>query len=146
MANIDCLEWLKYARMDIDYAQQGFSQQQNPRHRPIELILYHCQQGAEKALKAFIINNLNAGIVLPRALQTHDMQIIRQACLQWSKQFNNVRLIGHCAFLDPFGVAIKYPQYNRSVDSSHAARGLNSAKRVYDFVCVQLGMTKIYFP
>ena len=146
MASIDCLEWLKYARMDIDYAQQGFSQQQNPRHRPIELILYHCQQGAEKALKAYIINNLNVGIVLPRTLQTHDLQFIRQACLQWSQQFNNARLIRHCAYLDPFGVAIKYPYYNRSVDSSHATRGLNCAKRIYDFVCVQLNVKKVYFP
>ena len=79
--------------MDIDYAQQGFSQQQNPRHRPIELILYHCQQGAEKSLKAFIINNLDAGIVLPKALQTHDLQLIRRACEQWNVHFNSMRII-----------------------------------------------------
>ena len=44
MASKDCLEWLKFSKMDIDVAQQLFSQQQNPRHRPIEIILYHCQQ------------------------------------------------------------------------------------------------------
>jgi len=53
MISKDCLEWLRYARMDIDAAHQLFSQQQNPRHRPIEVILYHCQQGGEKALKVF---------------------------------------------------------------------------------------------
>ena len=61
MASADCLAWLKVAHMDITVAQDLYSKQQNPRHRPIEAIL------------------------LP-------------------------------------------------LDSSTAARGLNSAKRVYDFV------------
>ena len=31
------------------------------------------------------------------------------------------------------------------IDSSQAARGLNSAKRIYDFVSEQLGLKKVYF-
>ena len=141
MASSDCLEWLRFAQMDINAAQDLFSNQQNPRHRPIEVIIYHCQQGAEKALKAYIVQH---GF-LPKSIQVHDMQILRQTCSQWSTQFTNTRLIGHCAYLDPFSVVVRYPKHNLSLDSSHATRGLNSAKRVFDFVCMQLGLKKVYF-
>jgi HEPN domain-containing protein len=141
MATQDCLEWLKFARMDIDAAQSLFSKQQNPRHRPIEVILYHCQQGVEKALKAYIVQNG----ALTKNLQLHDIQVLRQACAQWSSRFGNSRVIGHCAYLDPFSIVVRYPNHNLTLDSSHAARGLNSSKRVFDFVCEQLGLMKVYF-
>ena len=68
MASQDCLEWLRYESMDIDSAQQLYTQQQNPRQRPIEIILYHCQQGAEKSLKAYMVQN---GLFPPK---THALQ------------------------------------------------------------------------
>ena len=139
MVSDDCLEWLKYANMDIDAAQQLYAQRQNPRQRPIEIILYHCQQGAEKSLKAYMVQN---GSFPPK---THELQKLRLICKQWNDKFDNYRLINHCTFLDPFGVRIKYPKHNMSLDSSQAARGLNSAKRIYDFVCVRLGIEKVYF-
>ena len=138
MASNDCLEWLRYASMDIDAAQQLYSQQQNPRQRPIEIILYHCQQGAEKALKAFMVQN---GHYPPK---THDLQDLRLICKQWDTRFEYTRLVNHCDFLDPFGVVVRYPNFYMPLDSSHAARGLNSAKRIYDFVCERLGLKKVY--
>jgi len=138
MASSDCLDWLRFARMDITAAQDLFTKQQNPRHRPIEVILYHCQQGAEKALKAYIVQH----VPLTKDLQTHDMQILRQACAQQDAHFNKSRLIGHCASLDPFSVVVRYPKHNLSLDSSLAVRGLNSAKRVFNFVCEHLGLGK----
>ena len=140
MVSYQTLEWLKFARRDIDAAQDLFTKQQNPRHRPIEIILYHCQQGGEKALKAFIVQNG----MLTRNLQVHDMQVLRRACAQWSTQFDTARIIQHCANLDPFSVIVRYPFHNIFVDSTDAKRGLNSAKRVYDFVCEQLGLSKVY--
>ena len=139
MVSKDCLEWLRFARIDIDVAQQLFSQQQNPRHRPIEAILYHCQQGAEKALKAYMVNN---GQFPPKI---HEMQELRIICTKWDTKFNNVRIIRHSAFLDPFAVVIRYPKHNLTLDSSIAQRGLNSAKRVYDFICERLGLGRVYF-
>ena len=139
MVSKDCLEWMKFACADINAAQQLFSQQQNPRQRPIEIILYHCQQGAEKAIKAFIVQN---GHFPPK---THELQELRLLCLQWDPCFDNSRLINHCAFLDPFSVVVRYPRHNITLDSSQASRGLNSAKRVYDFVSERLGLGKMYF-
>ena len=132
MVTKDCLEWLRYSNMDIDAAEQLYSLQQNPRHRPIEIILYHCQQGAEKALKAFMVQN---GKFPPK---THELQELRLICLQWNSKFENSRIIKHCAYLDPFSVVIRYPKHNISFDSAQAFRGLNSAKRIFNFVCQQL--------
>ena len=46
-------EWLRYARMDYDAAMHLRSF--HP--MPIEIICYHCQQAAEKALKAVLIHH-----------------------------------------------------------------------------------------
>ena len=140
MASKDCLEWLRYANMDIKAAQNLFDKQQNPRHRPIEIILFHCQQCAEKALKSYIVENG----VLEKALHTHDLQILRQACEQWNSKFSKPRIIGQCAFLDPFSVTTRYPKHRLPLDSALAARGINCAKRIYNFTCEQLKLEKSY--
>ena len=140
MVSNDCLDWLRFASMDIEAAEQLYEQQQNPRQRPIEIILYHCQQGAEKALKAYMVQN---GQFPPKI---HELQELRLICKQWNPKFDNIRLINHCAFLDPFSVAIRYPKHNITLDSAQAARGLNSSKRIYDFVCERLSLAKVYFP
>jgi len=134
MVSVDCLEWLKFARMDITAAQSLYTSQQNPRHRPIEIILFHCQQGAEKALKAFIIQYG----VLTHNLQTHKLQLLRQACAKKDIAFDRYRIINHCALLDPFSVTTRYPKHYVHLDSALALRGLNSTRRVYNFVCGQL--------
>lgn len=46
-------EWLRYARMDYDVALHDMSF--HP--LPIEIICYHCQQAAEKVLKAVLIHH-----------------------------------------------------------------------------------------
>lgn len=138
MVSSDCLDWLKYSKMDINVAEQLYSQQQNPRQRPIEIIPYHCHQGAEKSLKAFMVQNGR----FPQ--KTHELQELRLICKQWSAQFDSIRLINHCAFLDPFAIAVRYPKHNISLDSSQAARGLRSAKRIHDFVCNRLGLPKTF--
>jgi HEPN domain-containing protein len=138
MVSVDCLEWLRFAKMDITAAQSLYTKQQNPRHRPIEIILYHCQQGAEKALKAYIIQHG----VLTRELQTHKLQILRQACAEKNNVFDRYRIIKHCALLDPFSVTTRYPKHDVPLDSALALRGLNSAKRAYNFVCTQLELNE----
>jgi HEPN domain-containing protein len=140
MVNLDCLEWLRFAYMDIAAAQELFNARQNPRLRPIEIILYHCQQGAEKALKAYLIQHKT----LVRDMQTHKLQVLRQDCAKWDLRFNGPRIINHCALLNPFSVAVRYPKHNLSLDSALASRGLNSAKRIYNFVCERLELDKMH--
>jgi len=130
----DCLDWLRFARMDITVAQDLYTKQQNPRHRPIEVILYHCQQGAEKALKAFIVQHGT----FTHDLQTHNLQVLRNACVKLDTNFCKSRIVGHCSYLDPFSITVRYPKHTLQLDSAIALRGINSAKRVYYFVCRRL--------
>ena len=80
MITDDCLEWLSFARMDITAAQDLFYKQQNLHHRPIEIILYHCQQCAEKALKAFIVQQHGS---LKRDLQIHHFSFSNRSRLRF---------------------------------------------------------------
>ena len=52
MPNDDTREWLNYAHMDYEVAV--FLQGHQP--LPIEIICYHCQQAAEKAIKSVLVS------------------------------------------------------------------------------------------
>ena len=134
----DVSTWVGYAKNDIDVAIHVMEDFRNPRLRPYEIILHHCHQGAEKMLKAYIIN---AG---GTPAQIHVLNTLRRACAGYDNAFNGKRIKDHCAYLDIFW-NIKYPDFTVSVDSSHATRGINSAKRIYDFISARLGIGKVFF-
>jgi HEPN domain-containing protein len=138
MLHNDVLAWVRYAKNDIDVAVREMEYFRNPRLRPYEIILHHCHQCAEKMLKAYIINAGGA------PAQIHVLNTLRRACSVYNNSFNGKRIKDHCAYLDIFW-NIKYPDFTVSVDSSHAIRGINSAKRVYDFVSTRLGLGKVFF-
>ena len=50
----------------------------------LEIICYHCQQSAEKALKGFLISR---DIEPPR---THDLRLLRRMCRQNDKSFDEI--------------------------------------------------------
>ena len=49
----DVREWIRFARMDL--SASVFLQRHSP--LPIEIICYHCQQAAEKAIKAVLVSH-----------------------------------------------------------------------------------------
>ena len=133
-----CKKWIEYAQNDIRIATQEMGAHVNPRHRAYEAILYHCQQGAEKMFKAYLLCN---GVTQ----WGHDLEVLRMACTSFDKSFNSIRLAKHCAYLGLF-VAARYPDFKMaSVDANNAGRAINSAKRVFDFVSVRLGLGEMYF-
>ena len=92
-------EWIRFAYMDFDNAKYLFE----TRHpAPLEIICYHCQQAAEKYIKAVII------FLGEEPEKTHDL----------SKLFNVIRKyidipIEFRQFaiqLTQFGVQTRYPQ------------------------------------
>jgi HEPN domain-containing protein len=138
MQRNDFLLWASYARNDIDVAIREMEYIRNPRLRPYEIILHHCHQCVEKMLKAYIIN---AG---GTPAQIHVLNALRRVCSGYDNSFNGKRAKDHCAYLDIFW-NIKYPDFTVSVDSSHASRGINSARRMYDFISTRLGLGKVFF-
>jgi len=132
------LAWVEYARHDIEIGILAMSSVSNPRLRPYEIILHHCHQCAEKMLKAYLLNSSgNYGKI-------HTLNVLRVTCTTHDISFNSKRLIDHCVYLDTFW-NIKYPDFTVSVDATHATRGINSAKRIFDFVSERLGLGKVYF-
>ena len=133
MLHNDVLSWIEYAKNDIEVAIREMEYPRNPRHRPYEIILHHCHQCAEKMLKAYI---LNLGVTIA---PIHVLNKLRRTCSAYDSSFNGKRIIDHCVYLDTFW-NIKYPDFTVTVDASHAARGINSAKRIYGFVSGKLGL------
>jgi len=138
MLRNDVLSWVGYAKNDIDVSIHEMEYPRNPRLRPYEVILHHCHQCAEKMLKAYILNK--GGTVVP----IHALNTLRRSCAGYEISFNGKRIKDHCTYLDVFW-NIKYPDFTVSIDASHAIRGINSAKRVYDFVSERLGLGKVFY-
>jgi len=128
---------VQYAHNDIKIAINEMSKLVNPKSRPFEGILYHCQQCAEKMLKAYLVQKGTPA-------WGHDLEMLRSECAKHDASFNATRLINHCVFLSAF-IGARYPDFTTSVDAANAARGINSAKRVYDFVSDKLGEGKLFF-
>jgi len=137
----DWMQWVKYARNDLGVAIREMERECNPRHRAYEAILMHCQQSAEKMLKSYVIKNISS--VNPKVF-SHDLEAVRIECAKIDNSFNSSRFSSHLAYLAAF-VNVRYPDFAFSLDSSHALRGLNCAKRVFDFISVQLGLNKEFF-
>ena len=133
--NPDPVVWMRLARDDIATVDLLMTE-----HRKrVEIILYHCQQAAEKSLKAYLINNsVWVG-------NTHDLILLLRECVILDPSFNRKRMINHCAFLNRITPGVKYADLNISFDTSHIPRAINSAKRLYDFASVRLGFGKCYF-
>jgi len=91
-------EWIKFSDMDLNTAKH-ISMTMNP--VPLEIICYHCQQSAEKALKGFLIF---AGI---RPNRTHDLEILRSSCEEVDKTFYEIAR--QCMRLNDYSSQPRYP-------------------------------------
>jgi HEPN domain-containing protein len=90
-------EWLRLADNDWDVAQ--ILNGHYPRH--LEVICYHCQQAAEKYLKAFLIAN---DIEAPK---THDLRSLCTLCETINIDFEKLK--AQCRYLTQFGTQPRYP-------------------------------------
>ena len=133
--NPDPAVWMRLARDDMATVSLLMTE----RRKRIEIILYHCQQTAEKSLKAFLINS-NVWIG-----NTHDLVLLLKECVNINPSFNLKRMINHCGFFNRITPSVKYADLSISLDTSHIHRAINSAKRVYDLVSVHLGFEKVFF-
>ena len=144
MKGNDYRAWVQYAQNDLSVAIREMERTTSPKQRPYEVILYHCQQAVEKMLKAYLVNK-GFPIVAGSQGWGHDLNALRTHCSAFDTGFNSARIEGHCSFLHLF-TSVRYPDFTFSIDASHATRGINSAKRLFDFISVRLGCQKLYFP
>ena len=114
-------EWLRYAHNDLIVAKHCL---ENLHPKQTEIASYHCQQSAEKSLKAFLINK---NIEPPK---THDLKLLCKMCQNIDSSF--LEIANHCAHLTPYGVAARYPD-ELSPDENMVKLAISKAQQVYDF-------------
>ncbi len=93
-------EWLDKAEQDLGMAQLALE------HRPTYRtpICFHCQQAAEKYLKAYLVSR---DIIFKK---THSLVYLLDLIAE--KENVPEKLYSHAETLEAFGVAVRYPGYH----------------------------------
>ena len=131
--NENTKKWVQTAINALSTAESEMVRRTNPRHRAYEQILYNCQQSAEKILKAYLHN-------MGEMPWGHELTALRLKCVVHDANFNNIRLIDHCEFLEQFNVA-RYADFNQDVSAQIAKRAINSAIKIYNFTARKMDLS-----
>lgn len=67
-----------------------------------EIVLFHCQQSIEKALKAFLDSR---NVLYPK---THDLETLLSLCIEKDRSFNE---ISFATDFTPYAVEIRYDEF-----------------------------------
>jgi len=122
----DVKEWLRYADMDILSANHLNEIQYQ---KPLEIICYHCQQAAEKMLKALIL-------AYDGELQkTHDLGLLVDELSEFVTFSEDI--LNAADSLTPYGVKIRYPQ-ELNIKEYHVSKALSDMKTLYDFIASKI--------
>ena len=121
-------EWFRYANNDLIVARHCF---ENLIPKQTEIASYHCQQCAEKALKAFLVFN---DIEPPKI---HDLKVLCKMCQDIENSFTDITV--QCAHLTPYSVTVRYPD-ELSPNEEMVKLAFSETLQVYNFC---LNNTKI---
>jgi len=119
-------EWIYLAQMDYDHALKSA----NTFHpAPVEIICFHCQQAAEKILKAYIAAHGDTPV------KTHDLTTLIKYCEQYSSDFNNYADFGD--MLTAYNSDTRYSP-KLSLAESDMKQALNYAHKIMEFTTSKL--------
>ena len=121
MAKAETLEWLEYSKRDFDSA--AFLKNMKP--LPCEIICYLCQQSAEKALKAILVEN-----AIP-VQKTHDLTVIQKLLVP---AIDTTIINKECALLTNYATITRYPYPSMQIEESETNIALLYAATIRDFV------------
>lgn len=116
-------QWMKLAEEDLGVSKH-LMETYYP--KPLEIICYHCQQAAEKALKAVIIF-LNVPGEVPKK---HDLSFLLNEIK--SKVTIDEALYDYADVLTPYGVVIRYPN-EIDIEERHAERAVEYAEHILEW-------------
>lgn len=118
--------WLVKANRDLLSAKQ-LAEADNPL---LDTAAYHCQQGAEKALKGFL---LYSDI---RFEKTHDLDVLISQAAEVEPEFINCREAGR--ILTPLAVEFRYPGEYIEPEQEEYLEAYSAALEIFRFVIGQL--------
>ena len=96
--NLDVSKWIQYALADYNAA---INMVRLHKPVPVEIVCYHCQQAAEKILKAYTIAKSKT------LTKTHDLVILLNQCKEYSGEFD--KYAKHCIALTTYASLSRYP-------------------------------------
>jgi HEPN domain-containing protein len=117
--SFDVLKWIKFAQNDYE-AALILSDRFRP---PLEAVCYHCQQSAEKILKAYMIAQTGT------RRQIHDLGELLNDCLQYSVDFDTLRK--PCIQLNPYSRLARYPATIEPTEH-HMNQALKAASQILE--------------
>jgi len=117
----DSSEWFRLASLDLDSARFLV----NMRPVPVEIICYHCQQSAEKALKGFLFLHDH------EIRKTHDLTLLWKDCVAIDERLSGVE--NECINLTDFSVNVRYP-YTLEISESDMVQALRDAERIIQLI------------
>lgn len=121
-------EWVRKAEEDFTVATALIRRRKHPTPSAVS---FHCQQCAEKYLKAYLVGR---EIIFPK---THDLLELHKLCLAVNPTFE---LIGDLLDqLNPYSVTFRYPGEEATVEEAKAA--VKAMKAVRRFVQGALEIT-----
>jgi HEPN domain-containing protein len=122
MADIELVkEWFKYSNNDYLSAKKLF---EDMWPKQLEISCYHCQQSAEKALKAYLIfRDIDPPWI-------HDLQRLSKLCADCDSSFAGI--FDACSSITDFSVVSRYPN-ELDVDEVITKAAIEKAKLIYDF-------------
>jgi|TergutMp193P3_1026864.scaffolds.fasta_scaffold65490_3 HEPN domain-containing protein len=124
--NLDVNKWIHFALMDFDLAAK-VAKDYYP--APIEIICYHCQQAAEKILKAYTLANGNP------LKKTHDLNVLANDCKQFFTEFD--KLQKSCLSLTKYEIISRYPPLV-DLTETDMKQALKDTRQILDFTIPKL--------
>jgi len=115
-------QWLDKGKDDLRSAEY-LSTMHHP--TPDEIICYHCQQSAEKYLKAFIFSH----DIEPD--KTHDLEDLLEICQQYNAEFST--LLSKVYVLKRYSVLPRYPN-DLGITNEDMNTALSYAQSIQEFV------------
>ena len=113
--------WIEYANRDLASAKHLLTLIPIP----VEIICYHCQQSAEKFLKAYLIFQN----IAPK--RTHDLEELFKECEKFDGNFSDIE--DECSNLTDFAVNTRYP-YELELTLEDTKRAIKDAEKIKEFI------------
>lgn len=116
-------DWLEIAAVDLLAARLLYEQDQC-----LEVIGFHCQQGMEKAFKAYIIDR--TGMLV----DGHNLTWLCRQAMKYDKVF--AKWLEDTAALNRLYIETRYPSdIELNLTTDKVKRVYETAKNLYDYVC-----------
>lgn len=123
-------EWLYKAEHDIQSAEYL----QNADTPLYDVAIYHTQQCAEKALKAFLAYHLK------EIEKIHNLIMLNQLCSDIDNDFDELE--EDVIFLNPYATLYRYPEGELLPSKKSLSQAIDKAKNIFRFVANKMSINE----